>query len=69
MEDILEKLELIIDDIERDSQITKDEIYDELIENFRTMYGKGASFINPKNINEVTKTLNNLFLEKNLISW
>ena len=31
MEDILEKLELIIDDIERDSQITKDEIYDELI--------------------------------------
>ena len=44
---------------------TKD---NELIENFRTMYGKGASFINPKNINEVTKTLNNLFLEKNLIS-
>ena len=33
------------------------------------MYGKEASFIDPKNVNEVTKTLNNLFLEKNLVSW
>ena len=41
----------------------------ELNKNFQIMYGKEASFINPKNINEVTKTLNNLFLEKNLISW
>ena len=32
------------------------------------MYCKEASFIDPKNINEVTKTLNNLFLEKNLQS-
>ena len=40
----------------------------ELNENFQIMYGKEASFINPKNINEVTKTLNSLFLEKNLIS-
>ena len=40
----------------------------ELNENFQIMYGKEASFINTKNINEVTKTLNNLFLEKNLIS-
>jgi len=40
----------------------------ELITDFQTMYGKEASFIDPKNINEVTKTLNNLFLEKNLIS-
>ena len=40
----------------------------ELIENFQIMYGKGASFIDPKNLNEVTKTLNSLFLEKNLIS-
>ena len=40
----------------------------ELNENFQIMYGKEASFIDPKNINEVTKTLNNLFLEKNLIS-
>ena len=39
----------------------------ELNENFQIMYGKEASFINPKNINEITKTLNNLFLEKNLI--
>ena len=27
-----------------------------------------VEIIDPKNINEVTKTLNNLFLEKNLIS-
>ncbi len=40
----------------------------ELNKNFQIMYGKGASFINPKNLNEVTKTLNNLFLERNLIS-
>ena len=32
------------------------------------MYGKEASFIDPKNINEITKTLNKLFLQKNLIS-
>ena len=40
----------------------------ELMENFQTMYGKEASFIDPKNMHEVTKTLNNLFLERNLIS-
>jgi len=40
----------------------------ELNENFQIMYGKEASFINPKNLNEVTKTLNSLFLERNLIS-
>ena len=40
----------------------------ELNENFQIMYGKEASFIDPKNINEVTKTLNSLFLEKNLVS-
>jgi len=40
----------------------------ELMENFQIMYGKEASFINPENINEVTKTLNNLFLKQNLIS-
>ena len=40
----------------------------ELIDNFQVMYGKGASFIDPKNMHEVTKTLNNLFLEKNLVS-
>ena len=31
MEQILEKLEIIIDDIERDSQLTKDEIHDALV--------------------------------------
>ena len=40
----------------------------ELITDFQTMYGKEASFIDPKNINEITKTLNNLFLEKNMVS-
>ena len=40
----------------------------ELVDNFKIMYGKEASFINPNNINEVTKTLNNLFLKRNLIS-
>jgi hypothetical protein len=32
------------------------------------MYGKSATFIDPKNVNQVTKTLNNLFLERDLIS-
>ena len=40
----------------------------ELNKNFQIMYGKEASFIDPKNVNEVTKTLNSLFLERNLIS-
>ena len=40
----------------------------ELIGSFRTMYGKSATFINPKNIHQVTKTLNNLFLKRDLIS-
>ena len=31
MEQILENLETLIDDIERDSQITKDEIHDALL--------------------------------------
>ena len=31
MENILEKLETLIDDIERDSQMTKDEIHDALV--------------------------------------
>ena len=41
---------------------------EELIENFQIMYGKEASFIDPKNMHEVTKTLNNLFLKQNLVS-
>ncbi len=51
--------------IQSSTTSTKDK---ELVNNFKIMYGKEASFINSKNINEVTKTLNNLFLEKNLIS-
>ena len=31
MENILEKLETLIDDIERDSQLTRDEIHDVLV--------------------------------------
>ena len=31
MEQILEKLETLIDDIERDSQLTRDEIHDTLV--------------------------------------
>ena len=31
MEQILEKLETLIDDIERDSQLTRDEIHDALV--------------------------------------
>ena len=31
MEQILEKIETLIDDIERDSQLTKDEIHDALV--------------------------------------
>ena len=51
--------------IQSSSTQTKEE---ELMKNFQIMYGKEASFINPGNINEVTKTLNNLFLKQNLIS-
>ena len=40
----------------------------ELIDSFRTMYGKSATFIDPKNIHQITKTLNNLFLKRDLIS-
>ena len=31
---------------------------------FKTMYGKDASFVNPKNVLEVAKTMNKMFLEK-----
>ena len=51
--------------IKTPSTQTKEE---ELIENFQIMYGKEASFIDPKNMYEVTKTLNNLFLKQNLVS-
>jgi len=51
--------------IESPSSYTKSA---ELVKDFRTMYGKSATFIDPKNVNQVTKTLNNLFLERDLIS-
>jgi nitric oxide reductase activation protein len=35
---------------------------------FEIMYGKDAKFINVDNINQITQTLNKLFLNKNLIS-
>ena len=41
---------------------------EELNENFQIMYGKEASFIDPKNVHQITKTLNNLFLKRDLIS-
>ena len=51
--------------IETDVTLTK---LNELVKSFRTMYGKSATFIDPKNIHQITKTLNNLFLKRDLIS-
>jgi hypothetical protein len=34
------------------------------VELFKKMYGKNASFINPNNILQVAKTMNQMFLEK-----
>ena len=31
------------------------------------MYGKSASFIDSKNVYQITKTLNNLFLKRDLV--
>jgi nitric oxide reductase activation protein len=39
----------------------------ELIKDFRIMYGKSASFIDSKNVYQITKTLNNLFLKRDLV--
>tara|TARA_R110001583_G_scaffold53918_1_gene165806 strand:+ start:3647 stop:5431 length:1785 start_codon:yes stop_codon:yes gene_type:complete len=35
--------------------------------NFKQMYGRNAKFVDTNNINTITKTLNELFLKKNLI--
>jgi hypothetical protein len=35
---------------------------------FKLMYGKNAKFVDVDNINIITKTLNELFLKKDLIS-
>ena len=39
-------------------------VYTELKNAFTTMYGKGASFIDVTNVSQITKTMNNLFLQK-----
>ena len=31
---------------------------------FKTMYGKGAKFVDVTNLNQITKTMNQLFLAK-----
>jgi hypothetical protein len=31
---------------------------------FKTMYGKGAKFVDVTNVNQITKTMNQLFLQK-----
>ena len=31
---------------------------------FKTMYGKGAKFVDVTNLNQITKTMNQLFLQK-----
>lgn len=40
----------------------------EIMNNFRKMYGKDAEFVDMDNINQITRTLNKLFLTQNLIS-
>ena len=35
---------------------------------FRQMYGRDSRFINVNNINQITQTLNKLFLSENMIS-
>ena len=35
--------------------------------NFKQMYGRNAKFVDINNINTITKTLNELFLKKDLI--
>ena len=50
------------------SYFIQDEYSEKASNNFKQMYGKDASFININNINEITKTLNQLLLKKELIS-
>ena len=50
------------------SYFIQDEYNKKASNNFKQMYGKDASFININNINEITKTLNQLLLKKELIS-
>jgi hypothetical protein len=50
------------------SYFIQDEYNEKASNNFKQMYGKDASFININNINEITKTLNQLLLKKELVS-
>jgi hypothetical protein len=50
------------------SYFIQDEYNENASNNFKQMYGKDASFININNINEITKTLNQLLLKKELVS-
>jgi hypothetical protein len=50
------------------SYFIQDEYSEKASNNFKQMYGKDASFINIDNINEITKTLNQLLMKKELIS-
>ena len=50
------------------SYFIQDEYDEKASNNFKQMYGKDASFININNINEITKTLNQLLLKKELVS-
>jgi len=50
------------------SYFIQDEYNENASNNFKQMYGKNASFININNINEITKTLNQLLLKKELVS-
>ena len=50
------------------SYFIQDEYNEKASNNFKQMYGKDASFIDINNINEITKTLNQLLLKKELIS-
>ena len=50
------------------SYFIQDEYNEKSSNNFKQMYGKDASFIDINNINEITKTLNQLLLKKELVS-
>jgi hypothetical protein len=38
-------------------------MYESTVDNFRKMYGPDAQFINPESMTDVSKTLNQKFLE------
>ena len=46
------------------SYFVADYEYDRDRQSFKNMYGKDAAFINPKNMMEVAKTMNTMFLSK-----